>query len=257
MLLGAYYNLWYGRPTLPIIGGGIWRVGYTYTPFLGEYNSRDEKVISQHIQWAKEAGIDFWAVNWTDQECWDDLTLRDYYLRHPESKEMKFCLLYDSIPALNRYRYHVYPSYNLDEPYTPTKTKGEKFLDDFKYLADTYFKLPNYLKIEGKPLPPLQRPRSFLTTSSFRRSAFWEKKARVSKTPSTLSTGAGSESPRRRSESPGAPWTLHESSPWSANNSAARSPNFRPFNFSSRTWPRACRRRVSSPGPRPRTRTSA
>lgn len=151
-MLGAYYYIWYGRPTLSIIGGGIWRWGYTNHPRLGEYNNRQESVISQHIDWAKQAGIDFWAIRWVDSDSWDDITLRDYYLKHPRSSEMKFCFNYDAIPALNRYQFHNYPNYDFNELYTPTKTKGDKFLEDFKYFIKTYFHLPQYLKIEGKPV---------------------------------------------------------------------------------------------------------
>ncbi len=152
-MLGAYYYLWYGRPTLSIIGGGIWQWGYTDGPVLGEYNSRDEKVIGQHIDWAKEAGIDFFAICSAHIGSWDDITLRDYYLKHPKSSEIKFCLNYDALQALNRYRYDsVSPSFGFNEPYTPTKTKGEKFLEDFEYFAETYFHLPQYLKIDGKPV---------------------------------------------------------------------------------------------------------
>ncbi|MDO8424729.1 MAG: glycoside hydrolase family 99-like domain-containing protein [bacterium] len=151
-MLGAYYYAWYGRPTLSIIGGGVWRWGYANQPVLGEYDSRDEKVISRHIDWAKSAGIDFFAVCWADINSWDDITLRDYFLKNPKSSEMKFCLHYDGIQALNRYRFHTYPSYDFNDLYTPTKTKGEKFLEDFEYFADTYFNLPQYLRIDGKPV---------------------------------------------------------------------------------------------------------
>lgn len=151
-MLGAYYYLWYGRPTLSIIGGGVWPWGYTDKPILGEYNSQDEKVIGQHIDWAKEAGIDFFAICSAYRGSWDDIALRDYYLKHPKSSEIKFCLNYDVIQALNRYQFHTYPSYNFDDFYTPTKTKGEKFLEDFAYFAKTYFSLPQYLKIDGKPV---------------------------------------------------------------------------------------------------------
>ena len=161
MLLGAYYYSWYGRPTLSIIGGGIWQWGYTNQPILGEYNSRDEKVIGQHIDWAKEAGIDFFAICAAYNGSWDDITLRDYYLKHLKSKEIKFCLHYDVIQALNRYQFHTYPSYDFDELYTPTKTKGEKFIEDFEYFAKTYFNLSQYLKVDGKPVVILYNASAF------------------------------------------------------------------------------------------------
>lgn len=166
-MLGAYYYLWYGRPTLSIIGGGIWRWGYTDSPILGEYNSRDPEVIAKHIEWAKQAGIDFFAICSAYIDSWDDITLRDYYLRHPKSSEIKFCLHYDVVQALNRYHFHTYPSYGFNELYTPTKTKGEKFLEDFKYFAKTYFHLPQYLKIDGKPVVMLYNASAFRNVEKY------------------------------------------------------------------------------------------
>jgi len=152
-ILGAYYYLWWGRPTYPILGGGIWRTsGACNEPILGKYNSREESVINQHLDWAKLAGIDFFAVNWNDIESWDDIALRDFYLKNPRSSETKFCIFYDSIPALNRYRFNVFPSYDFDQDYSPGRTKGEKFLEDFEYLEKNYFSRQNYLKIGGKPV---------------------------------------------------------------------------------------------------------
>ncbi len=148
--IGAYYYLWYGRPTLPVIGGGIWKWGYTNVPLLGEYDSRSKKVISQHLKWIKEAGIDFLVVNWGDIESWDDISLRDYFIKELGRFRIKFCLHYDATLALNRFR--VFHSFNLKDKYSASMTKGEKMLKDFDYLAQKYFKNPHYYKIQGQPM---------------------------------------------------------------------------------------------------------
>lgn len=163
--LGAHYYLWYGRPTLPIIGGGVWNSGYTNNPLLGEYNSRDKEVIESHINWAKEAGVDFFAVNWNDTQSWDDITCRDYFLPKIENSRIKFCIHYDSSIALNIL--HKPRSYNFNEEYSIGKTKGEKFLEDFEYLAKSYFKHPNYLKINGKPVVIIYNVSAFRNVSEY------------------------------------------------------------------------------------------
>lgn len=151
--LGAHYYLWWGRPILPVLGAGDWkRSNYTHQPLLGEYDSRNPEVISRHIQWAQDAGIDFFIVNWQDAGSWDDITLRDHYLVHPASSKTQFCIHYDSIPALNRYRFNIYPSYDFETEYSPLKTKGEKFVEDFEYLAENYFNHPQYLRINNQPV---------------------------------------------------------------------------------------------------------
>jgi len=164
-MLGAHYYLWYGRPTFPIIGGGVWRSGYTNQPVLGEYNSRDSEVINQHINWVKEAGIDFFAINWHDSHSWDDITLKDYYLLHKATSKMKFCLHYDSSLALNIFKKPI--SYDFDDEYSPNKTKGEKFLEDFEYLADTYFNHPQYLRINGRPMVIIYIAHAFRNNSKY------------------------------------------------------------------------------------------
>ena len=162
--LGAYYYLWYGRPTLPVFGG-VWKSGYSDQPILGEYNSRDTAVINQHIDWAKDALIDFFAINWSDIDSWDDITLKDYYLPNPKTSEIKFCLHYDSSLALNRLG--VYPSFDFNQKYSSTKTKGEKFLDDFDYLAETYFKAPQYLKINNRTAVIIYNASAFRNISGY------------------------------------------------------------------------------------------
>lgn len=164
-ILGAHYYLWYGRPTFPVVGGGVWRTGYSHQPLLGEYNSRDPQVISQHINWAKEAGIDFFAINWHDSDSWDDITLRNYYLPHQRTSEIKFCLHYDGSLALNIFRNPV--SYDFNDKYSPAKTKGEKFLEDFQYLAETYFNHPRYLKINNRPLVIIYNASLFKNVSPY------------------------------------------------------------------------------------------
>jgi hypothetical protein len=129
----------------------MWRSGYTNYPLLGEYNSREKAVIKQHLSWAKEGGIDFFAVNWMDSQSFDDITLKDYFLPNLDTSELKFCIHYDSSGALNLFNKPFF-SYDLNDKYSYNKTKGQKFLEDFEYLADNYFSHPRYLKIDGKPV---------------------------------------------------------------------------------------------------------
>lgn len=168
ILLGAYYYLWYGAPKIPILGGGEWKhSGSTNQPVLGKYNSREESVIKQQIDWAKKADIDFFAVNWSDAGTWDDETLKNYYLKHPDSSEMKFCIIYDSIPALNRYRYNIFPSYDFNDEFSPSITKGKKFVEDFKYLAENYFNHPQYLKVDDRLVVIVYNASAFRNISKY------------------------------------------------------------------------------------------
>jgi len=164
-ILGAHYYLWYGRPTFPIIGGGVWRSGYTNQPILGKYNSRNPEVINQHINWAREAKIDFFAINWHDSDSWDDITLKDYYLKHKTTSDIKFCIHYDSSLALNIFKNPV--SYDFNDEYSPGKTKGEKFIEDFEYLANIYFNNPQYLEVNDRPVVIIYNVSMFRNISKY------------------------------------------------------------------------------------------
>jgi ubiquinone/menaquinone biosynthesis C-methylase UbiE len=164
-MLGTHYYPWYGKPAHSILGGGEWESGYTNHPVLGKYNSRDPQVINQHIAWAKDAGVDFFVMEWTGARTWEDITLKDYYLPASKSSEVKFCVFYDSYFALNKLG--TLFSYNFDDEYTTSKTKGQKFLEDFEYLADTYFNHPQYLKINGRPVVIIYSAYAFKNNSKY------------------------------------------------------------------------------------------
>ena len=152
-MLGAYYYSWYKKSDYPILGGGDWKSGYAHHPVLGEYSSRDFSVINQHLNWVKEAGIDFLSFNWVGPETWSDLTLRDHYLSASKNSNTQFCIHYDGSLALNRFNVNQFrASYDFEETYSFNETKGQKFIEDFEYLADTYFNHPQYLKINNRPL---------------------------------------------------------------------------------------------------------
>ena len=157
--VGAHYYPWYGQPCHAILGGGEWSSGYTNKPRLGTYDVRDPRVIVQHVDWAGQAGLDFLMFNWTGRETWDDISVRDYFLRHPCARDIRFCFNYDSYQALNKL--NITQSYDLKENYRQGLAKGEKLAADFGYLADTYFQHPNYLRVNGRPVVMIYIVREF------------------------------------------------------------------------------------------------
>lgn len=159
LLVGAHYYPWYGKPCHAILGAGEWESGYTHKPCLGTYDVRDSRVIAQHVDWAHQARLDFFMFNWTGRETWDDRTVRDYFLRHPRARDIRFCFNYDSYQALNKL--NVGQSYDLNEDYRQGLAKGEKLAADFDYLADTYFQHPNYLRVNGRPVVMIYIVREF------------------------------------------------------------------------------------------------
>ncbi len=52
----AYYYIWFDP--------GSWERAKADLPLLGRYSSDDKEVMRQHVQWAKEVGIDGFIVSW-------------------------------------------------------------------------------------------------------------------------------------------------------------------------------------------------
>jgi hypothetical protein len=59
----AYYYIWYDR--------GSWDRAKTDEPLLGAYSSDSRRVMEQHIEWAKRAGIDGFIVSWKSTDKLD------------------------------------------------------------------------------------------------------------------------------------------------------------------------------------------
>lgn len=138
--VGAYYYIWWGLPS-PYVNH--WKEGVRYTPFLGEYNSSDPSVADKHIVWAKQHGIDFFAVSWLGRwSWWDhryiDNNLKQGLLKAEHLDNFKFCLFYESVIVLNATLY-------AKENFTKI------FIEDMEYAAENYFDHPSYLRIHEKP----------------------------------------------------------------------------------------------------------
>lgn len=169
-MTGAYYYIWYGKPTPPVLGMGEWKSGCTNRPVLGEYSSRDPETIGRHLDWAKAAGIDFFAITWLGPGTWEDISLKDYYLSASKNSDVKFCIHYDSSLVLNKFRLDKSKnqvSFDFEEEYLVGKSKGEKFLEDFDYLADNYFGHTRYLKAKGGPLVVVYGASAFRNASGY------------------------------------------------------------------------------------------
>ncbi len=145
-LIGAYYYPWYSETR-------HWTEGYKGIPVLGEYDSRDQQVINTHIEWAVSNGIDFFAMSWWGPGSWEDVTLREHFLKASLIDRIKFCIHYETWGRLKVSCWWV----NLNDP-----ANRERLRQDFEYLRDTYFNHPSYLLIDGKPVVIIYLARTFV-----------------------------------------------------------------------------------------------
>jgi hypothetical protein len=119
--IGVYYYVWYGK------NGRHWNDAKCNTvvdrPLLGYYDSRDTKVIRQHIKWLTEAGIDFLVISWWGKGSYEDGSAKKVIaILNEMGNPLEFCLIVER----NRYL-------------------------DFNYLRK-FFENDAYLKLDGKPV---------------------------------------------------------------------------------------------------------
>jgi len=104
-------------------------------PVLGWYTEGDPSVADWHIKWAAEHGISFFAYDW----YWSggsrslEHALHDGYLKSRYRSFLKFCLLWANHNA-------------------PGSTTAADLEAVTHYWLDNYFHLPEYLKVDNKPV---------------------------------------------------------------------------------------------------------
>jgi hypothetical protein len=83
----AYYYIWFDTQS--------WNRAKTDYPLLGRYSSDDADVMRQHIEWAKDAGIDGFIVSWKSTE---KLNRRlDQLVEIAEEENFKLAIIYESL----------------------------------------------------------------------------------------------------------------------------------------------------------------
>lgn len=143
LLVGAYYYPWYDRTQQ-------WDQGYIEPPALGRYSSRAAATIGQHISWARQFGIDFFAASWAGPQSYTDVTLHDYYLPQAAAAQVPIALLYE-----------VRARFKGDRIDFDDAANRALLARDFDTMAQRYFAHPAYLKLGGRPVAFIYLTRIF------------------------------------------------------------------------------------------------
>ncbi|MGE5551397.1 MAG: glycoside hydrolase family 99-like domain-containing protein [Bacteroidota bacterium] len=135
-LVGAYYYPWYGPGAHTIADSARMQLKPAQKPLLGDYDSRGQNVILQHINQSVRGNIAFWACSWWGPGSYEDVTIKNHLRKYLSGGRLKYAILYEST---GRLRAASNPSYNT-------------FLTDVDYLARTFFPDDSYLRIDGRPV---------------------------------------------------------------------------------------------------------
>jgi hypothetical protein len=119
----AYYYIWFDVKS--------WDRAKTDLPILGRYSSDDADVMRQHIQWAKEAGIDGFIVSWKGTEKLNQRL--DQLVEIADEENFKLAIIYQGLDFERN-------------PLTPEQVDA-----DLNYFIDRYATNPVF-DIFGKPM---------------------------------------------------------------------------------------------------------
>ena len=143
LALGAFYYPWYDKDQWA-------HVAHTNEPLRGLYKSADPSLVRAHLADCEKAGITFLLYSWWGRDKREDAVLRQSFLSAIVPSPINFAILYETAGALS-----LEAGKSLDFavplPGNPTKTTGDRFVEDVDYLARTCFGHPRYQKIGGKP----------------------------------------------------------------------------------------------------------
>jgi len=126
----AFYYPWYGTPEV----SGYWRhwppdgtSKITDHPLLGFYDSNNESVIEQHIEWAKEAGIDCFIVSWWGIRSFED-NATSHIKNVCEQNSFKFTIYYENTSSVNQ------------------------TVNDIVYLLNNYANSSAWFRVDNRPV---------------------------------------------------------------------------------------------------------
>jgi hypothetical protein len=158
-LIGAHYYPWYGPDRWA-------HQPATDTPVLGRYRSSDPAVVARHVRWAQDADLDFFVLSCLDPAGPEAETLREVTVPGLAAAGFRFALHYETPIALG-----LHPQRPIDfATRLPDGTAaGDRFVEHFDHLADTYFTHPCYLRHDGRAVVMLYLVRNWVNAGPFLR----------------------------------------------------------------------------------------
>lgn len=121
------------------------------TPLLGEYDSRDRRIIRKHAEWLHDAGVDFIWIDWSNQINYDPLELWEG--GRQDLIEDATAILFDEYAKLDK---HPKISIFIGVTGAPEAAMDGRLQRKADQVYDQYVSIPQYSKMLeyhlGKPL---------------------------------------------------------------------------------------------------------
>ena len=153
-VVAAHYVPWFKGDT----ESGNWdftqghrKITTAYRPLLGKYNSKSQKVLSQHIQWALGHGVNTFMIEWPGlssgpfRNSYEDVV--STYLHNKDFHKIKFFFVYSLLSATQKEGEEEFRNIDLND-----KDSRNKIINDFHFACSSYFNQRNYLHLKGRPV---------------------------------------------------------------------------------------------------------
>ncbi|KAL3942931.1 MAG: hypothetical protein SGBAC_002959 [Bacillariaceae sp.] len=154
LVVGAYYYPWHADDFHNNEGYLREDLEPRQQPLLGEYDDRDESVVTQHLRWSRQANINLWVTSWWGPNSQSDLTTRQNILPHPKLRNHKIAVFYETLGRIR-------PA----EDYSLQRVES-----DMQHLCANFFDHPNYYTVDDTANGPRPVLFVYLTRSLARRS---------------------------------------------------------------------------------------
>ena len=159
-LIGSYYYPWYTLQR--------WKYDRNVTgkPYLGPYDNSNVNVINQHIDWAKQAGIDYFIYSWLGtnrKEHGPETKITDNFIRQTNIINFKIMPLYETPLALNQSPDNI----DFDQKYWPRVTAGDQFIKDMLAFSNQAHNTDHFLRINNCPRVALYLARNMINQDKY------------------------------------------------------------------------------------------
>lgn len=157
-------------------GIGEWEVIKKATPrFEGHYQPKvplwgyemddDPKVMEKWINAATDHGVNVFIFDWYwfDGGPFLESSLNNGFLKAKNNRKMNFYIMWANHDVKKNY-WNVYRNPDDESVLWEGKTDWKNFKIIVKQVIDQYFKQPNYLKIDGKPIFSIYNLKNFIQT---------------------------------------------------------------------------------------------